>query len=167
MTAIATHPDTLIDALRRNMDLLTEIAVRYDVETMPRRGESLPAISSPDDVRRLVGPEMSRLAQEQVRVLLLDRKNRVVGQRVIYQGNAYSAVIRPSEVFRPAVMEAVPHCIVVHNHPSQDPSPSAEDVSVTRELVEAARLLRIEMLDHVVIGGSGAASLRDRGLMSG
>ena len=57
--------------------------------------------------------------------------------------------------------------IVVHNHPSQDPSPSAEDVSVTRELVEAARLLRIEMLDHVVIGGHGAASLRDRGLMSG
>ena len=90
------------------MDLLTEIAVRYDVETLPHRGESLPAISSPDDVRRLVGPEMSGLAQEQVRVLTLDRKNRVVGQRVIYQGNAYSAVIRPAEVFRPAVMEPRP-----------------------------------------------------------
>ena len=167
MTTLAASPDTLIDALRRNMDLLTELAVRYDVETMPTRGASLPSISSPDDVRRLVGPEMSRLAQEQVRVLLLDRKNRVVSQRVIYQGNCYSAIIRPSEVFRPAVMEAVPHVIVAHNHPSCDPSPSAEDVSVTRELVEAARLLRIEMLDHVVIGGDGAASLRDRGLMSG
>ena len=166
MTETDIHTGTLIDALRRNMDLLTEISVRYDVETMPRRGESLPTISSPDDVRRLVAPEMSRLAQEQVRVLLLDRKNRVVGQRVIYQGNCYSAVIRPSEVLRPAVMEAVPHVIVAHNHPSHDPSPSAEDVSVTGELVEAARLLRIDMLDHVVIGGSGAVSLRDRGLMA-
>ena len=84
----ATHTDTLLDALRRNLDLLSELAIRYDVETLPERDSDAPTVSSPEDVRRLVGPEMSRLAQEQVRVLLLDRKNHVVGQRVVYQGNA-------------------------------------------------------------------------------
>ena len=67
---------------------------------------------------------METLAHEQVRVLLLDRRNRVVGQRVIYQGNAYSSVVRPAEVLRPAVVEGVPHIIVAHNHPSGDASPS-------------------------------------------
>ena len=97
----ATHTDTLLDALRRNLDLLSELAIRYDVETLPERDSDAPTVSSPEDVRRLVGPEMSRLAQEQVRVLLLDRKNHVVAQRIVYQGNAYSAIVRPAEVFRP------------------------------------------------------------------
>ena len=104
----ATHTDTLLDALRRNLDLLSELAIRYDVETLPERETDPPTVSSPEDVCRLVGPEMSQLAQEQVRVLLLDRKNHVVGQRTIYQGNQYSAIVRPAEVFRPAVVEAVP-----------------------------------------------------------
>ncbi len=163
----AVHTDTLLDALRRNLDLLSELAIRYDVETLPDRETDSPTVSSPEDVRQLVGPEMSRLAQEQVRVLLLDRKNHVVAQRVVYQGNAYSAIVRPAEVFRPAVIEAVPHVIVLHNHPSQDPTPSPEDVSVTRDLVDAAKLLRIDLLDHIVIGGDDFVSLRDKGLIPG
>ena len=115
------HTDTLLSALRRNLDLLSELAIRYDVETLPERDSDAPTVSSPEDVRGLVGPEMSRLAQEQVRVLLLDRKNHVVAQRIVYQGNAYSAIVRPAEVFRPAVIEAVPHVIVLHNHPSRAP----------------------------------------------
>ena len=82
----ATHTDTLLDALRRNLDLLSELAIRYDVETLPEREADPPTVSSPEDVCRLVGPEMSQLAQEQVRVLLLDRKNHVVGQRVDLPG---------------------------------------------------------------------------------
>ena len=87
-TPSATQEQALLDALRSNLSLLGELAVRYEVETHPERprGE-LPAISSPDDVRRLLGPEMSALAQEQLRVLLLNTKNLVVGQRVVYQGN--------------------------------------------------------------------------------
>ena len=161
------HTDTLLIALRRNLDLLSELSIRYDVETLPERVPDPPTVSSPEEVCRLVGPEMSRLAQEQVRVLLLDRKNHVVGQRTIYQGNAYSAVVRPTEVFRPAVTEAVPHVIVIHNHPSNDPTPSPEDISVTGDLVEAARLLRIDLLDHIVIGGDEFVSLRDRGHIPG
>ena len=160
-----TSKRALLAALRRNLDLLGEFAVRYDVETQPDRPADLPAISSPDDVGRLLQPEMASLAQEQVRVLLLDRKNRVVGQRVVYQGNAYSTVMRPAEVLRPAVMEAVPHVIVAHNHPSGDATPSPDDVAVTRDLAQAAKLLGIELLDHVVIGRDGVVSLKDRGLI--
>ena len=125
-----------------------------------------PAIGSPEDIQRLLGPGMATLAQEQLRVLLRDRRNRVVGQRVIYQGNCYSAVVRPAEVLRPAVVVAVPNIIVVHNHPSGDATPSTNDVDVTKELAKAAELLGISLLDHVVIGGDEAVSLKDRMLES-
>ena len=162
----ATQERALLEALRSNLSLLGELAVRYEVETHPERPKGeLPAISSPDDVRRLLGPEMSALAQEQLRVLLLDTKNNVVGQRVIYQGNINSSVVRPAEVLRPAVAEAVPSIIVSHNHPSSDPTPSPEDVAITRELAQAAKLLSIELLDHIIIGGDRAVSLKERGLM--
>ena len=162
-----TKDAALLEALRSNLNLLGEIAMRYQVETQPERSsDDLPVISCPDDVRRLLGPEMAPLAQEQLRVLLLDTKNHVVGQRVIYQGNVSSAIVRTAEVFRPAVMEAVPSIIVSHNHPSQDPTPSPEDAALTRELVQAGKLLDIELLDHVVIGGERFVSLKERGLMS-
>ena len=75
-------------------------------------------------------------------------------------------MIRPAEVLRPAVIEAVPSIIVSHNHPSSDPTPSPEDAAITREIFQAARLLGIELLDHVVIGGDRAVSLKERGLMA-
>ncbi len=162
-----TKDAALLEVLRSNLNLLGEIAMRYQVETQPERPSGdLPTISCPDDVRRLLGPEMAPLAQEQLRVLLLDTKNHVVGQRVIYQGNVSSAIVRTAEVFRPAVIEAVPGIIVSHNHPSQDPTPSPEDAALTRELVQAGKLLGIELLDHVVIGGERFVSLKERGLMS-
>jgi len=160
----AKHEDALLDALRQNLHVLGELAVRYEVETLPEREHDAPALCSPQDVQRLLGPEMGTLAQEQVRVLLLDRRNRVVGQRVIYQGNAYSSVVRPAEVLRPAVVVAAPNIIVAHNHPSGDASPSPDDIKVTKDLAEAAKLLGVELLDHVVIGRSEAISLKDRGL---
>ena len=160
-------PNTLLEALRSNLSLLGELAVRYQVETYPERpGGDLPAISCPGDVRRLLAPEMASLAQEQLRVLLLNTKNIVVGQRVIYQGNVNSSIVRPAEVLRPAVMEAVPAIILSHNHPSGDPTPSPEDVAITREIAKASKLLGIDLLDHVVIGGDRAVSLKDRGLLS-
>ena len=90
----------------------------------------------------------------------------MVGQRIIYQGNVSSAIVRNAEVCRPAVIEAVPSIIVSHNHPSQDPTPSPEDAALTRELVQAGKLLDIELLDHIVIGGERFVSLKERGLMS-
>ena len=162
-----TKDAALLEALRSNLHLLGEIAMRYEVETQPERPTGdLPAINCPEDVRRLLGPEMAPLAQEQLRVLLLNTRNQVMGQRVIYQGNVNSSMIRPAEVFRPAVIEAVPSIIISHNHPSQDPTPSPEDAAITRELAQAGKLLGIELLDHVVIGGERFVSLKERGLMS-
>ena len=158
------HADAVLEALRQNLHVLGELAVRYEVETLPERDPDAPALCSPEAVQRLLGPEMGALAQEQVRVLLLDRKNRLVGQRVIYQGNAWSAVVRPAEVLRPAVVVAAPHIIVAHNHPSGDGSPSPQDIAITKDLAEAAKLLGVELLDHVVIGRGEATSLKDRGL---
>ena len=158
-----TKDAALLEALRSKLHLLGEIAMRYEVETQPERPEDPPSISCPDDVRRLLGPEMAPLAQKQLRVLLLNTRNLVVGQRVVYQGNVNSSMIRPAEVLRPAVMEAVPSSIISHNHPSQDATPSPEDAAITRELSQAAKLLGIELLDHVVIGGDKFVSLKERG----
>ncbi len=155
----------LLDALRSNLSLLGELAVRYEVSAKPEAPEDPPSINCPADVHDLLGPEMSALAQEQLRVLLVNIKNQVVGQRVIYQGNVNSTAVRAAEVLRPAVLEAVPSIVISHNHPSNDPTPSPEDVAVTKSLMKAAKLLGIELLDHVVIGGRRFVSLKERGLM--
>ena len=162
-----TKDAALLEALRSNLHLLGEIAMRYEVETQPERPTGdLPAINCPEDVRRRLGSEMAPLAQEQLRVLLLNTRNQVLGQRVVYQGNVNSSIVRPAEVFRPAVIEAVPSIIISHNHPSGDPTPSPEDAAITRDIAEAGKLLGIELLDHVVIGGERFVSLKERGLMS-
>ena len=155
----------LIDALRSNLSLLGELAARYEVATKPDGPENPPSINTAQDIHDLLGPEMSALAQEQLRVLLLDRKNRVLGQRVVYQGNVFSSMVRAAEVFRAAVVESVPAVIVAHNHPSGDPNPSPEDILITRKLKQAADLLDIELLDHIVIGGKNHVSLKSRGLI--
>jgi len=117
---------------------------------------------SPTDVADFLRLEMGYLEQEQVRVLLLDARHRLIRQVLVYQGNVGSATVRVGELFREAVRENAAAIIVVHNHPSGDPSPSPEDVALTREIVEAGKLLNIEVLDHLVVGRQGYVSLRER-----
>lgn len=172
MTTIPQHsgnPSTspeqvLLEALRSNLSLLGELAARYQVSTKPGDDPYSRPINSPQDVHLLLEREMASLAQEQLRVLLLNTRHQVVGQRTIYQGTVSSSQVRMAEVLRPAVVEAVPNIIAVHNHPSGNPEPSPNDVTITRKLVQAAKLLDIEVLDHVVICHGGFASLKDRGL---
>ena len=122
-------------------------------------------ISCPQDAANLVAAEMSVLPQEHLVVLLLNTRNQVVGKREIYIGTVNSSAVRPAEVLRPAVRENAPSIIVVHNHPSGDPKPSAEDVAVTRDLLSAGKLMDIELLDHLVIGQGGSfVSLKEKGL---
>lgn len=96
-------------------------------------------------------------------VLLLNRKNRVKGHQFLTMGTMNTALIHPREVFRAAIVASAASIVLMHNHPSGDPSPSQADLKITRELVEAGRLLGIELLDHVVIGNPSHASLRDMG----
>ncbi len=107
---------------------------------------------------------MAALEQEQLRVVLLDTKHRVLAIRTVYQGSVNQAQVRVAEVFRDAVRHNAVAVVAVHNHPSGDPTPSSEDVAVTREIVEAGKLLGVDVLDHLVIGQGRWVSLRERGL---
>ena len=122
-------------------------------------------ISCPQDAANLVSAEMGLLAQENLVTLLLNTRNQVVARRTIYIGTVNSSAVRPAEVMRPAVRENAPFIIVVHNHPSGDPTPSPEDVAVTRDLIAAGKLMDIELLDHLVIGQGGTfTSLKEKRL---
>ena len=124
-----------------------------------------PQISCPRDVANLIAPELSRLDQEHLLVLLLNTRNHVLLKRTIYVGTVNSSAVRPAEVLRPAVRENAPAIIIAHNHPSGDPTPSPEDAAVTRDMVAAGKLLNIEVLDHLVIGdGGNFVSMKEQGL---
>ena len=123
-----------------------------------------PQVRSPADAANLLMLEMSLLAQEQMRVILLDSKNRVLAIPTIYQGSLNTSLVRVGELFREAIRQNCAAIIVVHNHPSGDPTPSPEDVLVTKQIVEAGKLLDIEVLDHLVIGRQRYVSLKERGL---
>ena len=121
-------------------------------------------IKSPSDVAQLMQLEMSHFDQERLRVIALDTKNRVLKIHDVYTGSLNSAAIRVGEVFKEALKQNACALIIVHNHPSGDPTPSPEDVLVTRQIVNAGQMLDIEVLDHLVIGKGRFVSLKERGL---
>jgi hypothetical protein len=121
-------------------------------------------IKSPADVAGLLLFELSYLDQEQLRTVLLDTKNRVQTIPTIYQGSLNISMVRVGELFRAALQWNSAALIVVHNHPSSDPTPSPEDVLLTREIVQAGKLLDVDVLDHLVIGQGKFVSMRERGL---
>ncbi len=121
-------------------------------------------IKSPADVAALLMVEMSHLDQEELRVLNLDTKNRIQSIITVYRGSVNSAQVRIGEVFKEAIRLNSAAIIVVHSHPSGDPTPSPEDILVTRQIVDAGKLLDVDTLDHVVIGKGRWVSMRERGL---
>ena len=126
--------------------------------------EGRASIKSPQDVYNLMSAEMGFLDQEHLRVILLNTKNEVLATHEVYRGNVNAAVVRVAEVLRPALRDNCPSIVVVHNHPSGDPTPSPEDILVTRRIRGGAEMLDIELLDHVIIGGHRYVSLKDKGL---
>lgn len=121
-------------------------------------------LESPSAVFDLVGYEMSNLTQEELWVLLLDNRNKLIKIHKLYRGTLNSSNVRVAEVFREAAVANAANIIVVHNHPSGDPSPSPEDIHLTRALVQAGKLMDIEVLDHIVVGNKRYASLKEKGL---
>ncbi|RJP55836.1 MAG: JAB domain-containing protein [Anaerolineaceae bacterium] len=137
-----------------------ELGRRLTLESPEERA----SINSPADAAALVQYEMSALEQEHLRVLLLDRRNRVLEIVEVYKGSVNSSQVRVGELFKDAVRANASAIIVVHNHPSGDPTPSPDDVAVTRAIVQAGKLLDVEILDHLVIGQGRWVSLKERGL---
>ena len=124
-----------------------------------------PNITSPADAAALVQNEMALLPEEHLRVIVMDVRNRVLEIVDLYKGSVNSSQIRVGEVFQVAIKLKASAIIVAHNHPSGDPTPSPDDVAVTRAIVQAGKLLDIQILDHMIIGQNGRyVSLKERGL---
>jgi len=126
--------------------------------------EERPAIHSPGDAAALVQFEMSALEQEELHVMLLDTRNRLLDIDKVYRGSVNTSQVRVGELFKSAVRRNAAAILVVHNHPSGDPTPSPDDVGLTRNIVQAGKLLDVEVLDHLVIGRGRYVSLKERGL---
>ena len=124
-----------------------------------------PQINSPADIAALVQEEMSLLAEEHLSVILLDRRNCVLDIVNIYKGSVSSSQVRVGEVFEVALKVRASGIAITHNHPSGDPTPSPDDVAVTRAIVQAGKLLDIDVIDHLIIGQNAKwVSLKERGL---
>jgi DNA repair protein RadC len=127
--------------------------------------ELRPVIEGPEDVYKIVGPEMQALKQECVKVLLLDARNRLIKVETVSLGTLNENVIHPREVFRPAIENSAASIILVHNHPSGDAEPSDSDIEITREIMKAGEIIGIRFQDHVIIGSKGFISLTNENLI--
>ncbi|OGL14632.1 MAG: hypothetical protein A3K12_14635 [Candidatus Rokubacteria bacterium RIFCSPLOWO2_12_FULL_71_19] len=130
-----------------------------------RNGAARVILSSPEQVYARYGPLMEDLDKEVFRIALLDAQNGLVKDVVISEGTLSASLVHPREVFKPALLEPAASLILLHNHPSCDPTPSREDVRLTRQLVECSRLLDLRIHDHVVIGRGRFVSLAERGTL--
>ncbi len=145
-------------------DLPPEVKGLLDVLSAILRPTARDSITCPEDVAALMMVEMAALEQEELRVVVLSTKNRLIDVITVYRGTLNSSSVRVAEVFKAAIRRNAASLIVAHNHPSGDPAPSPEDIAVTRELVAAGKLLGVDVLDHLVVGKGCWISLRERGL---
>ncbi len=186
-TAGASSVDLATEALAR-FEGLTGLARASDLELMrlpgigPARSIQLLAafelgrrlladwptarwtVRSPRDVADRLVIQMGRLEREELRVVLLNTKNVVLRVSTVYQGNVNASLVRIAELFKDAVRLDATGVILVHNHPSGDPTPSPDDLHLTAETLAAGRLLDVQLLDHLVIGHDAYVSMRDRGI---
>jgi len=137
-----------------------ELGIRLTGEESEARGP----LNSPAEAAALVQLEMQALQQEHLNVILLDTRNRLIKVEPVYRGSLNLSLVRIGELFHAAIQSNAASLIMVHNHPSGDPTPSPEDVALTRSAVQAGKLLDIEVLDHLVIGYGKFVSMKERGL---
>jgi DNA repair protein RadC len=138
-----------------------ELSRRLRARTPGRRT----VLSAPAEVYAAFAPLMEDLKHEVFRVALLDAQNGLLRDRIVSEGTLSASLVHPREVFKPAILESAASVILLHNHPSGDPTPSKEDIRLTRQLVECARLLDLRVHDHVVIGRGAYVSLAEQGII--
>jgi DNA repair protein RadC len=157
------HLAALVRTLRENGRLLATLARWCEADRLTPSASS-ETFHEPADIAAYLGPEMADLPQEQLRVILLDRRGRLIDAPLVYQGGQSETAVRFADCFREAVRRSAAAIVLVHNHPSGDPSASREDVQLTRDAGQAGLLLGIELLDHVILARDGFVSLRAAGL---
>ena len=122
-------------------------------------------VASPEDVAAVYGPLMRDLKKEIFKVVLLNTANVIIGDYTVSEGGLAASIVEPRGVFQQAILENAAAIICLHNHPSGNPEPSREDIRITRQLVEAGKLMGVPVHDHLIIAGAGYTSLAERGLM--
>jgi DNA repair protein RadC len=138
------------------LELKTALAVREE--------PAGPQLTSPEQIHKQL-EDMKHLAQETFVTLTFTTKNRLIARHLISLGTLDSTLVHPREVFRPAITDGAANLVLAHNHPSGDPSPSADDIRITRTLIEAGKQIEIGVLDHLIVGSSDFLSLRESGLV--
>ena len=153
------------DARAAELEAAFDLGRRIASETLSKQ-----KLDSPEVIHELLEPEMRRLSKESLRVVLLDTRYHLIRVEEVSVGTLNESIAHPREIFRPAILAGAYAVVVVHNHPSGDPSPSQTDHSLTRRLAEAAELLQIKLLDHIIIGaphhaGPGYFSFKEAGVL--
>ena len=139
-------------------------AIELGYRLLQENPELKDSISSPADAADLIRYKMQALTQEELWVILLDTRNRMIHIEEVYKGSLNSSQVRVGELFRAAIQRNAASIILAHNHPSGDPSPSPEDAALTKAVVEVGRMMDISVLDHLVIGQGTYVSMKERGL---
>lgn len=139
-------------------------AIELGYRLLKENPELKESISSPEDAADLIRYKMQALQQEELWVVILDTRNRLIHIEEVYRGSLNSSQVRIAELFRAAIQRNGASIILAHNHPSGDPTPSPEDVALTRAAVEVGRMMDITVLDHLVIGRGSYVSMKDRNL---
>lgn len=155
---------TSIHGLGEKKAALVKASLELGKRMMTHMPEVRPQIKTPADAARLLMPEIGHLEQEEVWVMMLDSRNRMIGMSRVYRGCLSAANMRVNELFREAIRNNAASIVVAHNHPSQENSPSSDDVFTTKEIVKAGKLLDIECVDHLVCCAMSFCSLKERGL---
>ena len=153
-----------IDGIGKRKELavfaVRELSMRYMKQQPPPN-----AIHGPEDAADFARQQLAMEKKEHFCVMLLNTKNHVIGWHVISIGSLTASVVHPREVFAPAIVHHAASIILVHNHPSGDPSPGREDIAVTRRLVKAGKLMDISVIDHIITGGNSCVSMKEKNLL--
>lgn len=147
--------------IAKGVQLLAAIELGKRMSNVKQKEEYF--IRSPEDGANYVMEDMRNLKQEHFVALFLNTKNQVIHRKTIFIGSLNSSIVHPREVFREAVRRSAASIICIHNHPSGDPTPSKEDIYVTKRLVESGKMMGIEVLDHIIIGNRRFVSLKEKG----
>ena len=139
-----------------------ELVRRINMLSLIRVGK---VISSPSDIASLIMKEMVGLKQEVLKLIMLDTKNNIIGIKDVFKGSLNTSIVHPREIFKEAIKKSSSSIIICHNHPSGDPTPSKEDISITIRLKECSKIIGIDLLDHLIVGRNQYVSLKEKGII--
>ena len=151
------------------MKSIRKIELKWTRVLIAREGEEVydTSVFSPSEAAPVIRALLNNKVSEHFVVLLLDVKNRVLGFDPVSKGGISGCVVLPADVFRGAIIGGASNVILGHNHPSGDPAPSAEDIALTKRLVEAGKILGIRVIDHIIVGEQGFFAFSDKDMLGG